>query len=172
MARQKIVPKDQFQNMKMWMEFYNEHKKLPYGEITCCKCKSFPAKLKGAGMKHALKNAGGDIEVMLKSTMCKDCRLLSLPQKEKKPVEKRIKTQWEIEEEIEKIRREMPKIDLNKPRTVINLNKDSKMCAELTKNMCIRPDIYLNNDRSCDYCSINEHCSCALKRFEIKKKSK
>jgi hypothetical protein len=172
MAKQKPIPKDQFQNIKLWLDFYEEHKKLPYNEITCCKCKSFPAKLKGAGMKHALKNAGGNIEVMLKSTMCKECRLLTLPQKEKKPVVKRIKTQWEIDEEIEKIRREMPKINLNSPKTIINLNKDSKMCAELTKNMCIRPDIYLNNDRSCDHCSINEHCSCALKRFQGKKKLK
>jgi hypothetical protein len=46
------------------------------------------------------------------------------------------------------------------------------MCEELTKNMCIRPDIYLDNDRTCDYCSINEHCSCMLKKFADKKKSK
>jgi hypothetical protein len=172
MARQKKIPKDQFQNISLWLEYHKENNKLPYGEITCCKCKSFPAKLKGAGMKHALKAAGGNIEVMLKSTMCKECKLISAPQKEKKPVVKRIKTQWEIEEEIEKIRRDMPKINLNSPRNIINLNKDKKMCEELTRNMCIRPDIYLDNDRTCDYCSINECCSCHLKRFEVKKKSK
>jgi hypothetical protein len=172
MARPKKIPKDQFQNIKLWLEYHKEHKKLPYGEIICCKCKSFPAKLKGAGMKHALKAAGGDLEVMLKSTMCKECKILSAPEKEKKPVVKRVKTQWEIEEEIEKIRRDMPKINLNSPRNIINLNKDKKMCAELTKDTCIRPDIYLNNDRNCDYCSINEHCACPLKHFEGKKKSK
>jgi hypothetical protein len=172
MAKAKKIPKDQFQNMKMWLDFYNEHKKLPYGEIICCKCKAYPAKLKGAGMRHALKAAGGNIEVMLKSTMCKECKSLTQPKKEKKPPVKRIKTQEEIEDEIEKIRREMPKIDLNAPRNIINLNKDKKVCAEITRDMCMRPDIYLNNDRTCDYCSINEYCACPLKRFEGKKKSK
>lgn len=173
MARaKKKLPKDQFENLKGWLDFYQENKKLPYNEIICCKCKAYPAKLKGAGMRHALKAAGGNIEVMLKSTMCKDCKTLTLPQKEKKPPVKKIKTQEEIYEEIEKIRREMPKIDLNKPRITIDLNKDKKACAEFTKNMCFRPDIYLDNDRTCDYCSINECCSCDLKRFLTKKISK
>jgi hypothetical protein len=171
MARTKKIPKDQFQNINLWLDYYKEHKKLPYSEIICGSCKSYPAKLKGAGMRHALKAAGGNIEVMLKSTMCKDCKVLSAPKKEKKPVVKRIKTQEEIEEEIDKIRREMPKIDLNKPRITIDLNKDKKACAEFTRNMCMRPDIYLDNDRTCDYCSINDCCSCAIKRFQHKKRN-
>jgi hypothetical protein len=172
MARTKKIPKDQFQNINLWLDYYKEHKKLPYSEIICGSCKSYPAKLKGAGMRHALKAAGGNIEVMLKSTMCKDCKALSKPKLEKKPPVKRIKTQEEREDEIDKIRREMPKIDLNKPRITIDLNKDKKACAEFTKNMCMRPDIYLDNDRTCDYCSINDCCSCDLKRFEVKKKLK
>lgn len=172
MAKTKKIPTDQFQNMDLWLSYYKENNKLPYNEITCCKCKSYPAKLKGAGIKHALKAAGGNIEVMLKSTMCKECKSLEIPKKEKKPPVKRIKTQEEIEDEIEKIRRDMPKIDLNAPRTIINLNKDKKVCAEITRDMCMRPDIFLNNDRTCDYCSINEYCSCPIKRFEGKKKTK
>jgi hypothetical protein len=168
----KKLPKDQFQNLKGWLDFYQENKKLPYNEIICCKCKAYPAKLKGVGMSIALKAAGGDISIMLKSTMCKDCKLHYSPPKEKKPVVKKIKTQLEIDEEIERIRRDIPKIDLNKPRITIDLNKDKKACAEFTKNMCIRPDIYLDNDRTCDYCSINDCCSCDLKRFMVKKKSK
>ena len=170
MAKQKPIPKDQFENIKLWLNFYEEHKKLPYNEIICCKCKSFPAKLKGAGIKHALKNAGGNIEVMLKSTMCKECRNLSNPVKERKPIVKKHKTLLEMEEEIEKIRRDMPKINLNSPRNIINLVKDRDMCEQLTKDTCIRPDIYLDNDKSCDNCSINENCKCPLKRFALTKK--
>lgn len=172
MAKKNKVPTDQFKDIKSWLNFYLEHKKLPYNEIVCCKCKSYPAKLKGAGMRHALKAAGGNIEVMLKSTMCKDCKSLEIPKKEKKPAVKRVKTQQEIDDEIEKIRREMPKIDLNAPRVTIDLNKNKKACAEITRNMCMRPDIYLDNDRTCDYCSINDCCTCALKRFALKKKIK
>jgi hypothetical protein len=166
----KKIPKNQFDGMSLWLEHYKEHKKLPYNEIFCCECKSYTAKLKGVGFKHAFEKAGKDIEKMLNTTMCKDCRLLIEP-KEKKPVVKKVKTQWEIEEEIEEIRRNTPKIDFNKPRLSIYL-KDNKEACEKHTSSCLRPDIYLNNDRTCDRCSISKYCVCRLKRFEGESKRK
>lgn len=163
----KKVSKNQFEGMGLWLEYYREHKKLPYNEIFCCECKSYTAKLKGVGFKHAFENAGKDIERMLTGTMCKECKALKVP-KEKRVVIKRVKTPEEIEEEIEQIRRDMPKIDLNAPRQIVVLKENKEFCKEITKSMCIRPDIYLNNDRTCDNCSINKYCSCDLKRFEKK----
>ena len=58
-----------------------------------------------------------------------------------------------------------PKIDLNKERTSIDLTKDHEACAKYTKNMCMRPDIFSNNDRTCDKCSIRKHCSSHVKKF-------
>jgi hypothetical protein len=162
--RKKKINKNQFDSLKEWLEFYNENKKLPYNEIICCECRSYPAKLKGVGFKHALKASNNNLEKMLTSTMCKDCKKIKQP-KEKKPVVKRVKTQFEIEEEIEKIRREMPKIDLHSPNQVIDLKKSKQACVEFTRDSCLRPDIYLNNDRTCNECPLNEHCSCRLKKF-------
>lgn len=164
-GKKKKINVNQFDALSDWMSYYTENKKLPYGEIFCCECKLFTAKMKGIGFKHALKNAGGDIKKMLVSTMCKDCKKIKQP-KEKKPVVKRIKTRQEIEDEIERIRRDIPKIDLHAPNKVISLTKNKELCKEFTKDICIRPDIYLNNDRTCDKCSIRENCSCHLKRFE------
>jgi hypothetical protein len=170
MASTKTISKDQFKDLKSWLDFHKEHGKLPYGEILCCKCKTYYAKLKGAGMQHAMKAAESNVEKMLTSTLCKDCRFFYRPN-EKKVVVKRIKTQEEIDEEIERIRKDLPKIDFNAPKNIINLNKDKEACARETRDMCIRPDVYLDNDKTCDYCNIKEHCSCPLKRF-LKKKSK
>lgn len=161
----KKIPKNQFEGMNKWLDYYKEHKKLPYNEIFCCECKSYTAKLKGVGFKHAFENSGKDIEKMLQKTMCKECRAIKAP-KEKKVFVKRVKTQEEIEEEIEKIRRDMPKIDLNAPRQIIDLKENKEFCQEITKDTCIRPDIYLNNDRTCDNCSIHKYCSCALKKLQ------
>jgi hypothetical protein len=170
-AKIKKPTKNQFESFDSWINFYNEKGKLPFGEIVCCECKTFYAKLKGAGMRHAMKNAGGDISVMLKSTMCKECKSIKV-EKVPKRIPKKIKTREEIEDEIEQIRRDMPKIDLNAPRNIIDLKKDKKMCEILTESTCMRPDIYLDNDRTCDYCSINEYCRCRLKKFSNKRKLK
>jgi hypothetical protein len=160
----KKIPKNQFEGMDKWLEHYNEHNKLPYNEIFCCECKSYTAKLKGVGFKHAFENAGKDIKKMLSGTMCKECKAIKAPKEKKVPV-KRIKTPEEIEEEIEQIRRDMPKIDLNAPRQIINLKENKEFCKEITRSMCLRPDIYLNNDRTCDNCSIHKYCSCAIKKL-------
>jgi len=50
------------------------------------------------------------------------------------------------------------KVDLNKPECV----------ADMTHNVCLRPDIFLNNDRFCNYCSFFENCACNLKKWNKK----
>lgn len=170
MKKKNKIPQNQFDALEKWLDFYKENQKLPYNQVLCCECKTFYASLKGAGMRHALKNSGNNIEVLLKSTRCKDCKCLTKKQ-EPKRVAKKIKTQEEREQEIEQIRRDMPKINLDAPRTIIDLKKNPDLCAVLTHSSCIRPDIYLDNDRSCDYCSINEYCACPIKRFAQKRKS-
>jgi hypothetical protein len=35
----------------------------------------------------------------------------------------------------------------------------------VTTNSCIRPDIYLDNDRHCNGCKYYEHCGCSLKKL-------
>lgn len=170
-GKKKKINNNQLESLSQWISYYEENKKLPYDEIICCECKSFTAKMKGVGFKHALKNADGDIKKMLVSTMCKDCKQIKQP-KEKKPVVKKIKTREEIEEEIEQIRRDTPKIDLHSPNVVIDLVKNKSECQRITENMCMRPDIYLNNDRTCDNCRIKENCACPIKRFANKTKKK
>jgi serine/threonine-protein kinase RIO1 len=46
--------------------------------------------------------------------------------------------------------------------------KDAQSVADLTKDSCHRPDIYLNNDHYCNGCYIYELCACKLKRWSNK----
>lgn len=46
--------------------------------------------------------------------------------------------------------------------------KDAQSVADLTKDSCHRPDIYLNNDHYCNGCYIYEKCACKLKRWNNK----
>lgn len=42
----------------------------------------------------------------------------------------------------------------------------------VTKNACIRPDIFLDNDRNCDDCPYYDNCECNIKKLTSEKKRK
>jgi len=41
---------------------------------------------------------------------------------------------------------------------------------DLTRGACMRPDIFLNSDRTCDHCMYADHCVCDIKKFSKKYK--
>ncbi len=53
-----------------------------------------------------------------------------------------------------------------------NLLKSKDGIENVTTGACIRPDIYLDNDRYCENCPYIENCACGLKRTTISKKRK
>ena len=164
MKKTKQLSIDQFENINKWLEYYEKHNKFPYDKIMCSKCKSIQVSLKGRGKKIIFDACESDPKRILTETICKMCKEKFYPteKKKKEPVPETLE---EREQRIEEIRASLPKIDLNKERKIIDLVKDKEACAEFTKNMCIRPDIYLNNDRTCDTCSLRDNCSCVIKKF-------
>lgn len=55
---------------------------------------------------------------------------------------------------------------------IYDIVKNAEECRAATTNTCWRPDIYLNNDRSCDSCVLYENCACTSKRLSNKKVKK
>lgn len=55
-------------------------------------------------------------------------------------------------------------IDVNAVPIKYNF-EDPEAVRQLTEGSCQRPDIYLDNDRACDGCSLYEHCACASKQL-------
>jgi hypothetical protein len=51
-----------------------------------------------------------------------------------------------------------------------NLLKSKEGIANLTASSCIRPDIYLDNDRTCNGCPYFNDCVCSIKRLDKKRK--
>jgi len=70
-------------------------------------------------------------------------------------------TREQMEERRDKIRANMPKIDLYRTREMVNITKDKDACAEHTSFACHRPDIFL--DYGCAQCSLQKHCACPIK---------
>lgn len=60
-----------------------------------------------------------------------------------------------------------PEIEYKNNKNNLLKNKDG--ISNVTNGACIRPDIYLDNDRYCDDCPYYDDCSCDLKRLTKKK---
>lgn len=52
---------------------------------------------------------------------------------------------------------------------IIDLVKNAEACKRETGNSCWRPDIFLNNDRTCNNCVLVENCACPARRLARKK---
>ena len=97
---------------------------------------------------------------------------LEIPFKILKCYVKKFKTKADIER---KRKREMVKEMLSAPReqntkafcgkqtTPYDLNNENHI-AELTKDACIRQDIYLNGGKVCDECSFYKFCKCKIRK--------
>lgn len=78
----------------------------------------------------------------------------------KKPLEDL--TEEEIAERDKKMQDFLPRIDIEKHTTKINLARNAEECKKHTKDSCFRPDIYL--DYGCSHCSLFENCACPIKK--------
>ncbi len=90
---------------------------------------------------------------------------------------KKIKSQKALEnqkkrkvvEEFE-ILRSAGKIECKYEPIKINF-KNPEQVKKLTTGSCLRPDIYLNNRRSCEGCGFFEYCACEIKKLAKKSKN-
>lgn len=55
---------------------------------------------------------------------------------------------------------------------VIEMTGGPQRCQRQYGGTCLRPDIFVNNDRSCDGCECYDHCLCYSKRLSHEKKIK
>jgi hypothetical protein len=86
---------------------------------------------------------------------------------------KKEKPQKETKEErIQKLKDEIKKFNFGYSIQEFDLVKNKQICEEVTTGACWRPDIFLDNDNSCNLCPIKEHCACKLKNIVTKKSKK
>lgn len=53
---------------------------------------------------------------------------------------------------------------------VIDLVKNVDECVSATQSTCWRPDIFLNNNRTCNNCVLHVNCACPSKRLSKQKR--
>jgi hypothetical protein len=105
----------------------------------------------------------GSLEDLLTTFTCKGCRNAGKPKKEPKFKKVKKPGKVKIEKDENKVY-DIPKVNLNAPHEYINLKTD-KDNAPKHLQVCWRPDLYLNWDRSCNGCNLYENCRAACKRM-------
>ena len=165
----KKISDNQIDYIDKWMYFYKKNGKFPYKKIICTKCKNDYISIVGAGLGNLKKQFNGNIKDILTKAVCKTCKNILEP-KEKKEYVAKVLTREEMEDRAEEIRKNIPKIDLNKPRVSIDMVKNKEVCQEVTASACWRPDIYL--DYGCSECKLAKHCACKSKNLKRKPQNK
>lgn len=52
----------------------------------------------------------------------------------------------------------------------VSFKRNPTSIAEFTKNVCLYPGRFLDNDNTCVTCDIYEHCACSVKSLGKKKR--
>jgi hypothetical protein len=60
--------------------------------------------------------------------------------------------------------RNPPKMDFA-PRVRLNLLEHPEITAEVTSIACQRPDIYLDSERTCDFCNLYQLCKAPCRKL-------
>ena len=122
--------------------------------IHCSKCNGKTTAF-GTNLTGKIKKAGGLAE-LLNTFECRACRNAGKPvvikvntgvKKKRKPKELRTS----------ELLKNPPKMNFP-PRVRLNLLEHPEVTAEVTSVACQRPDIFLDSDRTCDYCNLYELC--------------
>lgn len=131
--------------------------------IHCVKCNGKTTAF-GTNLLGKIQKMGG-LEPLLSTFECRNCRNIGKPvvvkvnngvkkTKMKKPKELRTS----------ELLKNPPKMDFA-PRVRLSLLEHPEVTAELTSIACVRPDIFLDGERSCDYCNLYQMCKAPCRKL-------
>ncbi len=149
-------------NIKKEEQLLKETGKLStHPHIHCSKCNGKTTAF-GTNLAGKIKKAGG-LSELLNTFECRNCRNAGKPviikvntgmKKKRKPKELRTS----------ELLKNPPKMDFA-PRVRLNLLEHPEITAEVTSIACQRPDIFLDSERTCDFCNLYELCKAPNRRL-------
>jgi hypothetical protein len=86
-------------------------------------------------------------------------------------VKKRGQYATKKKKELEDLLSAAKEFQFNQKKEKISFSKNPASIAEFTKDTCLYPGNYLDNDSTCIKCDIYEHCACKLKNLGKKKRN-
>lgn len=158
------------QQIKEFVEFYNKNKSFPGSKIPC----NITGKLTtciGPWMAKKIKEFGGP-EQLLRNYKCRGA--IKAEKQIIKPVSKKqpkslgkisTKTKSKRREIIKDLKDENKNWDLPKANFEPSRPISDEDLTITTKTACLRPDIYLDNDRYCNGCEYFDVCANEMKNL-------
>jgi hypothetical protein len=128
--------------------------------IFCVKCQGKTTAF-GTNLQGKIKKAGG-LEQLLTSFECRTCRNAGkTPRLPRAPKRNRKASR---ESRKEDLLRNLPKMNFTRPEPVV-LVQNPEFAAQVTAHACQRPDVFLDSNRSCDFCALYEVCRAPNRRL-------
>jgi hypothetical protein len=128
--------------------------------IYCVKCNGKTTAF-GTNLKGKIEKAGslGDL---LSTFECRSCRTAGSPVRlPKAPKRKRTETKAYRKQVLLK---DLPKMVFAERKPIVLLD-NPEYTAQVTAFSCQRPDVFLDSNRSCDFCSLYEICKAPNRRL-------
>lgn len=148
-------------NIKKEQELLKSTGKLStHPHIHCVKCQCKTTAF-GTNLTGKIAKAGG-LEQLLTSFECRTCRNAGkTPRLPKAPKRNRKNSKEYRRVELMK---NLPKMNFVRPEPVVLVN-NPEFAAQVTAHACQRPDVFLDSNRSCDFCSLYQVCKAPNRRL-------
>jgi hypothetical protein len=115
----------------------------------------------GSNLQNKISKAGG-LGELLSNFECRSCRNAGKPQRLPK-APKRNKGLSKQSKAAELIK-DLPKMQFSERKPIV-LVDNPDFAAKVTAHSCVRPDIFLDSNRSCDFCALYEVCKAPNRRL-------
>jgi hypothetical protein len=142
----------------IWIKSYTTTGKLPNTKVPCTRCGT-DITMFSTNLTARVAKFGG-IKNLLDTFVCKTCTRIEKPRKVYVP--KRVPR---VKKDDAPVVYDIPKFVRTEPKFLdVNDKLDPNTIKSITSGVCYRPQVYLNNDRTCGDCNLFAHCACAIKR--------
>jgi hypothetical protein len=115
----------------------------------------------GSNLQNKVSKAGG-LEELLSTFKCRQCRNAGkTPRLPKAP--KRSKRVSKLSKAAELLKN-LPKMQFSERKPIVLID-NPEFAGEVTAHSCVRPDVFLDSNRSCDFCALYNVCKAPNRRL-------
>jgi hypothetical protein len=145
-------------NIKKEQELLKSTGKLSsHPHIFCVKCQGKTTAF-GSNLQNKISKAGG-LGELLSAFECRNCRTAgqNKPHSDKALRKKRGSKGAAKLARTQDMLRNLPSMVFAERKPIVLID-NPEFAAEVTQHSCVRPDVFLDSSRSCDFCSLYEIC--------------
>jgi len=115
----------------------------------------------GSNLQNKVSKAGG-LEELLSTFKCRSCRNAGkTPRLPKAPKRKKGLSK---ESKAAALIKDLPKMQFSERKPIV-LVDNPEFAGEVTAHSCVRPDVFLDSNRSCDFCALYQVCKAPNRRL-------